>query len=72
MRNVTFVKAALVVLIVSLVAVAIGSVWTVLTPDGTGVNFPAGLLYFVGLLAGLVGVVLGIVSLVSLRGTPGR
>jgi hypothetical protein len=72
MRNVALVKAALIVLIVSLVAVAIGSVWTVLTPDGTGVNFPAGLLYLAGLLVGLVGVVLGIVSLVNFRGTPGR
>lgn len=59
------VVTALVVLGAGFVFTAVGSVWTVLTPIGTGVNFPAGLLYVLGMLVGVAGLVLATAAVIT-------
>jgi len=59
------VVAALVVLGTGFVLTAVGSVWTALTPIGTGVNFPAGLLYVLGMLVGVAGLGLATAAVVT-------
>ena len=59
------VVAALVVLGTGFVLTAVGSVWTALTPIGTGVNFPAGLLYTLGMLVGVAGLGLATAAVVT-------
>jgi len=59
------VVAALVVTGAGFVLTAVGSVWTILTPIGTGVNFPAGLLYVLGMLVGVTGLGLATAAVVT-------
>lgn len=55
--------AAAIILSCAFALIAVGSVWVIFTPEGTGVNFPAGLLYLLGLVTGVVGLVFTIVGL---------
>lgn len=54
-------------LAVGFVATAAGSVWTILTPVGTGVNFGAAFLYEGGMLVGVIGLVMVMISVISSR-----
>jgi len=65
----SLLQGGAITLIVGFFATVAGSIWTILSPIGGGVNFGAGLLYEGGMLAGLVGSVLTIVGLVGLRRT---
>lgn len=60
----SIVTLAVVFLGLGFLLTAGGSVWTILTPDGTGVNFAAGLMYMSGMAVGVVGIALGIAALV--------
>lgn len=53
------IRVAIVMLAAGFVLTAGGSLWVVLTPLGTGVDFPAGLLYLLGLAVGILGLALG-------------
>lgn len=67
MRLPGVVVAAIVLLAVGFVATAIGSVWTILSPPGGGVNFAAGLIYNGGMLVGLAGLGFGVAAAVTAR-----
>ncbi len=61
----SLVIAAIIVLSAGFLLTAGGSIWTILTPTGTGVNFPAGAMYMGGMVVGIVGVFLGISAAIS-------
>jgi hypothetical protein len=56
-------RLAVPLLIAGVVILGAGSYLVIMTPEGTGVSTPAGLLYIAGLLIGLLGVVAGVVAL---------
>lgn len=56
-------RVGLTLLGIGFVATAGGSVWTILSPIGGGVNFLAVVIYQGGMLLGLVGLVISIVGL---------
>lgn len=60
----SIVTLAIVFLGLGFLLTAGGSVWTIFTPDGTGVNFAAGFMYMGGMAVGVVGIALGIAALV--------
>jgi hypothetical protein len=68
----SIVTLAIVFLGLGFLLTAGGSVWTILTPDGTGVNFAAGLMYMGGMAVGVVGIALGIAALVTVARAPKR
>lgn len=68
----SIVTLAIVFLGLGFLLTAGGSVWTILTPDGTGVNFAAGLMYLGGMAVGVVGIALGIAALVTVARAPKR
>ncbi len=70
--NRSLVIAAIVILSVGFLMTAAGSIWTILTPTGTGVNFPAGAMYMGGMTVGLVGVFFGISAAIAVGRTSGR
>lgn len=61
------VVSSIVLLGVGFVFTAVGSVWSITTPEGTGVNFPAGAMYMVGMAVGVLGLTLGVVAIVSVN-----
>ncbi|MBF4607469.1 hypothetical protein [Curtobacterium sp. VKM Ac-1393] len=61
----SIVTLAIVFLELGFLLTAGGSVWTILTPDGTGVNFAAGFMYMGGMVVGVAGVAVGIAALVA-------
>lgn len=63
----SLLKGGAITLLLGFFATAGGSIWTILSPVGGGVNFGAGLLYEGGMLAGLVGAVLTIAGLSELH-----
>lgn len=66
MRDIrSIVTLAVVFLGLGFLLTAAGSVWTILTPDGTGVNFAAGFMYMGGMVVGVAGVAVGIAALVA-------
>lgn len=68
----SIVTLAIVFLGLGFLLTAGGSVWTILTPDGTGVNFAAGFMYMGGMAVGVVGIALGIAALVTVAGAAKR
>ena len=60
-------KGGAITLLIGFLATVGGSIWTILSPIGGGVNFGAGFLYEGGMLVGLVGSVLTIIGLFTLR-----
>lgn len=67
MQNKGLVQAAVYLLGVGFILTAVGSIFTDLTPEGTGVNFPAGLASVGGMGIGALGLAFGIVALIQLR-----
>lgn len=63
----SLLKGGAVTLILGFLATAGGSIWTILSPIGGGVNFAAGFLYEGGMVVGLIGSVLTIIGLFALR-----
>ena len=61
----SIVTLAIVFLGLGFLLTAGGSVWTILTPDGTGVNFAAGFMYRGGMVVGIAGIALGVAALVA-------
>ena len=61
----SIVTLAVVFLGLGFLLTAGGSVWTILTPDGTGVNFAAGFMYMGGMVVGIAGIALGVAALVA-------
>ncbi len=59
------VALAIVFLGLGFLLTAGGSVWTIPTPDGTGVNFAAGFTYMGAMAVGVVGIALGVAALVT-------
>lgn len=68
----SIVTLAIVFLGLGFLLTAGGSVWTILTPEGTGVNFAAGFMYMGGMAVGVVGIALGIAALVTVARAPKR
>ena len=49
------------------VLTAAGSIWVILTPVGAGVNYGAAVVYFGGMLVGVVGLVCSLIAFSVLR-----
>lgn len=60
-------KIGSIILALGFLATAGGSIWTILSPIGGGVNFGAGLLYEGGMLVGVVGLALTIAGLIAAK-----